>query len=103
MSQETTMIHVRLDETLKNKATAAFAKNGLTLSEGVRVLLSSVAKKGGLPPELILDQGSFDAYVREKVHEALADARPLMPHERAMQEINAVINSKRKNKKAAHA
>ena len=49
MSQETTTIHIRLDEALKNQATAALAQSGLTLSEGVRVFLGSVVKEKGIP------------------------------------------------------
>lgn len=45
----TTMIHVRVDETLKSEATKALADMGLTISDAVRVLLTRVAKEHAFP------------------------------------------------------
>ena len=46
---DTTMIHVRVDESVKVRATEALAKMGLTVSEAVRVLLVRVASDQAFP------------------------------------------------------
>jgi DNA-damage-inducible protein J len=43
------MIHVRVDEAVKVRATEALANMGLTLSDAVRVLLTRVAKEQAFP------------------------------------------------------
>jgi DNA-damage-inducible protein J len=45
----TTMIHVRIDERVKVKATKALAAMGLSMSDAVRVLLTRVAADKALP------------------------------------------------------
>lgn len=45
----TTMIHVRIDERVKVKATKALAAMGLSMSDAVRVLLTRVAAEKTLP------------------------------------------------------
>ncbi len=45
----TTMIHVRVDEDVKVRASEALAKMGLTVSEAVRVLLVRVASDQAFP------------------------------------------------------
>ncbi|SKA96961.1 RelB antitoxin [Thiothrix eikelboomii] len=47
-----TMIHIRIDEDLKEDASKALAAMGLTLSDAVRVLLTKVAIEQRLPFEL---------------------------------------------------
>lgn len=49
---QSTMIHVRIDQTLKTNATKAFGAVGLTLSEAVRVFLTRAAKDQAFPFEL---------------------------------------------------
>lgn len=45
----TEMLHVRLDEKIKQQATAAFELMGLSISEGVRVFLHRVAVEQAIP------------------------------------------------------
>jgi DNA-damage-inducible protein J len=45
----TTMIHVRVEEDLKMRATEALSKMGLTVSDAVRVLLARVATDQAFP------------------------------------------------------
>lgn len=45
----TSMIHVRVDERIKARATKALAAMGLSVSDAVRVLLIRVAKEKALP------------------------------------------------------
>ena len=45
----TTMVHIRVDETLKTQATETLAAMGLSLSDAVRVFLTRVVAEQGLP------------------------------------------------------
>jgi DNA-damage-inducible protein J len=45
----TTMVHVRIDQRVKNKATKALAKMGLSVSDAVRMMLVRVAAEEALP------------------------------------------------------
>ena len=55
MPAHTSMLHVRVDNQLKNKAAHTLASVGLTLSDAVRILLTRVAAEGGLPAGLTAD------------------------------------------------
>jgi len=48
----TTMLHVRVNQSLKVEATEALGKMGLTLSDAVRLLLTRVAAEKALPFEI---------------------------------------------------
>ena len=48
----TTMVHIRVDETLKTRAAETLATMGLSLSDAVRVFLTRVVAEQGLPFEL---------------------------------------------------
>ena len=52
MQSTTAMIHVRIDQNLKSKASKTLDAMGLSLSEGVRVFLTRVATDQALPFEL---------------------------------------------------
>lgn len=45
----TTMVHIRVDETLKTQAAETLAAMGLSLSDAVRVFLTRVVAEQGLP------------------------------------------------------
>ena len=45
----TAMVHVRVDEQIKEQATEALAAMGLSVSDAVRVLLTRVAAEKALP------------------------------------------------------
>ena len=45
----TTMVHIRVDETLKTQAMDTLAAMGLSLSDAVRVFLTRVVAEQGLP------------------------------------------------------
>ena len=96
MPAQTSMIHVRVDDRLKAEATDALAGVGLTLSDAVRILLTRVAKEGGLPAGLATDPDAYDAWFRAKVQEALDDPRPAKPHAQVMQDAQALIDAKRR-------
>jgi DNA-damage-inducible protein J len=48
----TTMVHVRVDEMVKAKASAALAKMGMSVSYAVRMMLVRVAAENALPFEV---------------------------------------------------
>ncbi|TQM90149.1 type II toxin-antitoxin system RelB/DinJ family antitoxin [Roseinatronobacter monicus] len=89
MPAKTSMVHIRVDDKLKQDATEALAGVGLTLSDAVRILLTRVSAEGGLPAGLASDPDAYDAWFRAKVQDALADARQTTPHRQAMAETRA--------------
>jgi DNA-damage-inducible protein J len=93
---QTSMLHVRVDDKLKTTAAEKLADVGLTVSDAVRILLTRIAKEGGLPAGLTTDPEAYDAWFRAKVQEALDDKRPSVPHRQVMDEAQAVIDRKRR-------
>ena len=91
----TSMLHIRVDDQLKAQATEKLTNFGLTVSDAVRILLTRVAKEGGLPAALTTDPDAYDAWFRAKVQEALDDPRPPAPHAQVMDEAQALIERKR--------
>lgn len=49
MATETAMIHVRVDQDLKEKATLTLSKMGLSMSDAVRLLLKRIEADQALP------------------------------------------------------
>ncbi|MEQ8345587.1 MAG: type II toxin-antitoxin system RelB/DinJ family antitoxin [Sneathiellaceae bacterium] len=92
------MLHVRIDDDLKAQATEKLAAVGLTVSDAVRILLTRVAKEGGLPAGLASDPEAHDSWFRAKVQEALADTAPAIPHDRVMDDVQALIDRKRRDR-----
>lgn len=95
MPAQTSMLHVRVDDKVKAEAAEALAGVGLTLSDAVRILLTRVARDGGLPAGLTADPDAYDAWFRAKVREALEDDRPTIPHADVMAEMRELIEQKR--------
>ena len=92
----TSMLHVRVDEELKVEAAETLAGFGLTVSDAVRILLTRIAKEGGLPVGLTADPEAHDAWFQAKVKAALADTGPTVPHKQVMDEAQALIDKKRR-------
>lgn len=92
----TSMVHVRIDDKLKNEAAEQLANVGLTVSDAVRILLTRVAKEGGLPAGLTADSDAYDNWFRLKVQQALADSQPAVPHRQVMDEAQKLIDKKRR-------
>ena len=93
---QTSMLHVRVDNALKAEATEKLASFGLTVSDAVRILLTRIAKEGGLPAGLTADPEAHDAWFRAKVREALADTGSGVAHQQVMDEAQALIDGKRR-------
>jgi len=90
------MLHVRVDDQLKARATETLASFGLTVSDAVRILLTRIAKEGALPAGLTADPAEYDSWFRAKVREAMEDTRPTLPHGQVMDEAQALIDAKRR-------
>ena len=101
MGAQTSMLHVRVDDALKAQASENLANVGLTLSDAVRILLTRIAKEGGLPIGLTSDPASHDAWFRAKVHEALSDPRAALPHAQVMDDARELIDRKRRGQPKA--
>ena len=98
MAARTSMLHVRVDNEIKARAADALAGVGLSLSDAVRMLLTRVATEGGLPAGLAMGREAHDAWFRAKVREALDDLRTPVPHGKAMDEVQALIDGKRRGR-----
>ena len=96
----TSMLHVRVDDELKADAANKLASFGLTISDAVRILLTRITKEGGLPVGLTADPEVHDVWFQNKVKEALADTQAIVPHKQVMDEAQALIDSKRKPRRA---
>lgn len=96
MAAQTSMLHIRVDDKLKADATETLANFGLSVSDAVRIFLTRVSKEGGLPAGLTNDPKAYDEWFRAKVHEALADTKPGIPHQQVMDEAQALIDKKRR-------
>jgi DNA-damage-inducible protein J len=65
MMAATTMVHVRVDESIKNQAAETLASMGLTVSAAVRVFLTRVVTDQQLPFVLQAPNASTRAAMRE--------------------------------------
>ena len=95
MAVQTSMLHVRVNNQLKNEAAAKLESIGLTLSDAVRILLTRITKEGGLPPGLATDKASYDVWFKAKVLEALNDTSPAVPHAQVMEDVQTLLDRKR--------
>ncbi|AQT88168.1 TPA: type II toxin-antitoxin system RelB/DinJ family antitoxin [Enterobacter kobei] len=96
MAAQTSMLHIRVDDKLKADATEKLANVGLSVSDAVRIFLTRVTKEGGLPVGLTTDPEAHDKWFRAKVHEALSDSQPDVPHQQVMDEAQDLIDRKRR-------
>jgi len=61
----TTMVHVRVDETIKAQAAATLADMGLSVSDAVRMLLVRVAAERALPFDVRAPNAETVAAIQE--------------------------------------
>jgi DNA-damage-inducible protein J len=73
MASQTTMLHVRVDEAIKEQATEALATMGLSVSEAVRLFLHRVVVDQAFPLELKVPNAETRAAMAEA--EAIISAR----------------------------
>jgi DNA-damage-inducible protein J len=74
------LVQTRIDADVKERATAVLERQGMTVSDAVRVLLTRTANEGAVPFTPVND-AAYDAWFRAKVQEALDDPRPLISTE----------------------
>ena len=77
----TALVQARIDPDTRDRAAAALQRAGLTLSDAVRILLTRVANDGALPPGLVTDPATHDAWFRAQVQKALANPAPPLPED----------------------
>ena len=77
------LVQTRIDPAVKKRASAVLEKQGITVSDAVRILLTRTANEGALPFEMtVSDSAAHDAWFRAKVQAALRDQRPAIPHKK---------------------
>ncbi len=76
------LVQTRIDTDIKDRATAILERQGMTVSDAVRILLTRTANEGALPL-LPVNSAAYDAWFRAKVQEALDDQRPPISNEAA--------------------
>lgn len=75
MSVQSSMIHIRVDDDLKDRATAALAAMGLTTSDAVRLLFHRIVADQAFPLELKVPNAETRA--------AMEESRKMMAERRA--------------------
>ena len=95
----TTLVQVRIDDELKNQATAVYDALGIDLSTAVRIFLKRSVMVNGIPFNMTLPKSGYKA---EKAARALQDlSNASMENgtsEMSLEEINAEIEAVRKVK-----
>nr|WP_250808515.1 type II toxin-antitoxin system RelB/DinJ family antitoxin [Neorhizobium tomejilense] len=91
---KTSMVHVRVEEGLKDEASRVLARFGLTTSEAIRIFLTRVVAEKGLPVGMTQDKASHDEWVRASVREAMENSGPRIPHDEAMASIRENLAAK---------
>jgi len=74
MAAETSMLHVRMENDVKERATTALAAMGLTASEAVRLLFHRIAVDQAFPLELKVPNAETRAAI-EASHERMSERR----------------------------
>ena len=74
------LVQTRIDEDIRDRASAVLEAQGMTVSEAVRILLTRTANEGALP-FTPANSEAYDAWFRAKVQEALDDPRPMISHD----------------------
>lgn len=69
------LVQTRIDEEVRDRASAVLEAQGMTVSEAVRILLTRTANEGALP-FTPANSEAYDKWFRGKVQEALDDPRP---------------------------
>ncbi len=92
------LVQARIDKDVKQRATAVLEKQGLTISDAVRIMLMRTANEGlaplpRTPTEAAIYRGDgsdYDEWFRTKIQEALDDPRPGIPHKEVRRRMNVL-------------
>jgi len=85
------IVQTEIDAEVEKRATEVLAREGLTIAEAVREMLTLTANEGTLPFSTTVDETAaygddnpqYDAWFRARVQEALDDPRPSISNEEA--------------------
>jgi len=77
MKEASKMLHIRLDEQIKEQASATLATMGLTIAEAVRVFLAKVIAEKAIPFSIHAPREP-----NEESREAIAQARAIISEEK---------------------
>lgn len=92
----TSTVQVRIDEDLKNQASAVFDDLGMDLSTAIRLFLKRAVLVNGVPFEMTLPKKSTKAMKAvEALYESSAAAEVNGTSEMTLEEINAEIDAVR--------
>ncbi len=95
----TTLVQVRIDDELKNQATAVYDALGIDLSTAVRMFLKRSVMVNGVPFDMILPKSDYKAERAVKALQELSSAAMENgTSELTLEEINAEIEAVRKTK-----
>lgn len=92
MSAQTTMVHVRVDEALKDQAAAALAAMGLSTADAIRLFFHRIVAEQAFPLELKVPNAGTRAAIAEA--DAIIRSRR-MRFEDADQLVTALENGER--------
>ena len=95
----TTLVQVRIDDELKNQATAVYDALGIDLSTAVRMFLKRSVMVNGVPFNMTLPQNDYKAERAASALQELSNAAMANgTSEMSLEEINAEIEAVRKAK-----
>lgn len=95
----TTLVQVRIDDELKNQATAVYEALGIDLSTAVRMFLKRSVMVNGVPFNMTLSKSNLKAERAARALQELSNtAMENGTSEMTLEEINAEIEAVRRNK-----
>ena len=95
----TTLVQVRIDDELKNQATAVYDALGIDLSTAVRIFLKRSVMVNGIPFNMTLPKSGYKAEKAARALQELSNASMENgTSEMSLAEINAEIEAVRKVK-----
>jgi DNA-damage-inducible protein J len=71
-----TLVQTKVDREVEERARAILETIGLSIPEALRIFLTRTADEGAAPFDLSEPPGDYDAWFRDRVEQALADAEP---------------------------
>lgn len=97
---DNSQLQIRVDKQLKSDVSAIFSNIGLDLSTAIRLFFKKSLQVKGLPFSLNEEDSDFD-YISamDNVFAMQEEARKANPEGMTLEQINAEINSYRKNRK----
>lgn len=95
----TSIVQFRVDDDLKNEATAVYEKLGIDLSTAMRMFLKRSVMENGIPFPMTLQKNYDAAIALQAIKELQAEAQTNGTSNMTLEEINAEIAACRKERK----